>query len=448
MLLTENWHKLSAEEKYEERFNVLKNPGIEFNSVEAEQAYKERVQLFKDAIELKKSDRVPFFFNVGFYTGAYAGVSAQDMMYDYTKLGQAWSKFYDDFKTDGFMSTFIIGAGKVYEKLGVKNYKWPGNGTDPHTSYQCVEQEYMKAEDYDFLIQDPSGYWMRHYLPRIFGAMDPWKMLSPFTDIVELPLVGATMIPFGIPDVQEAFKKFLEAGQAALEWAGAIHAIDHGIIAKHGIPGFIGGISKAPYDTLGDTLRGTRAIMLDHYRRPQKVLDAMEKLVPLMIDMGVRSATVNRNPMVLIPLHKGADGFISEQDFAKFYWPTLKAVLIGLVNEGLVPYVFVEGSYNERLEYLADPELPEGKIIWIFDQTDMVKVKKVLGGKSCFGGNVPASMLKVGTPQQVEDYVKNLIENVGQDGGFMLTNGAVIEDAKPENLQAMSNAALKYGSLK
>jgi uroporphyrinogen-III decarboxylase len=110
-----------------------------------------------------------------------------------------------------------------------------------------------------------------------------------------------------------------------------------------------------------------------------------------------------------------------------------------------VPYLFAEGGYNERLEFLTDPDIPEGRVIWIFDQTDMVNAKKVLGGKACFGGNVPASMLKVGTPQQVEDYVKFLIENVGQDGGFMLTNGAVIEDAKPENLHAMINTALKYG---
>jgi len=445
MKLTENWDKLSPQEKYEERFRILMNPNIEFATPEAEQNYKQRVQMIKDAIELKKPLRVPIHLVVGIFPATHAGFIAQDMMYDYEKLGTAFKKFHADFKGDTLVSCFLMGPGKVFEILDYKLYQWPGHGTAPDTPYQCLEDEYMLDTEYDLLINDPSAYWMRYYLPRTFGAFAPWQMLSPWTDIIELPFVGASMVPIGLPQVQESFKKLMEAGQAALEWIGAVSAIDGKNTATHGVPSIMGGFTKAPFDSLGDTLRGTRPIMLDMFRRPKKLIEAMERLVPINIEMAVRAATANRNPIIFIPLHKGADGFLSNNDFAKFYWPTLKAVILGLINEGVVPYLFVEGSYNQRLEFLADPEIPEGKTIWMFDTTDMVNVKKALGGRACFGGNVSGSMLKAGTPQQVEEYVKFLMENVAQDGGFILSNGAVLDDAEPENLHAMINAGLKYG---
>jgi len=57
-------------------------------------------------------------------------------------------------------------------------------------------------------------------------------------------------------------------------------------------------------------------------------------------------------------------------------------------------------------------------------------------------------LLKAGSPGEVEAYVKFLMENVAQDGGFILTSGVVIDDAEPENIHAMINAGLKYGVYK
>ena len=171
----------------------------------------------------------------------------------------------------------------------------------------------------------------------------------------------------------------------------------------------------------------------------------MERFVPLAIDLGVRSATNSRNPVVFIPLHKGADGFMSNDDFKKFYWPTLKTVILGLINEGLIPYLFVEGGYNQRLDIITDPDIPAGSTIWMFDQTDMREVKKRFTGWACFGGNVPASMLKAAKPAEIRDYVKRLIDDVAGDGGYILATGAVLDDAEAENLHAMIDAGKEYG---
>ncbi|MFO8191573.1 MAG: uroporphyrinogen decarboxylase family protein [Bacillota bacterium] len=444
-MLTENWSELTPDEKFEKRFEIFMNPeGVEFAPGKKE-AYQERVQMIKDAVELKKPTRVPVCPMIGFYPHFYSGITAEDAMYDYDKLGMALKKFHLDFQPDSVASSFLYGPGKIFELLEYKLYKWPGHGTNINTPYQCWEGEYMKGDEYDQLINDPTNYWIKYYLPRIFGALQPWQMLSPLTDIIELPCVGATFIPFGIPDVQESLKKVLEAGTLAMEWITQIAKIDSDIAGSLGAPVLVGGISKAPFDSLGDTMRGTEPLMLDIFRRPKKVHQAMEVLTEINIEMGVRQSTANKNPMVFIPLHKGADGFMSNKQYAEFYWPYLKTVINGMINEGLVPLLFAEGGYNERLEFLNDPEIPAGRMLWYFDLTDMAKAKEILGEKTCIAGNVPASLFKAGTPETVEAYVKDLIEKVGKEG-FILSNGAVLDDSTPENLKAMFEAALKYGS--
>jgi uroporphyrinogen-III decarboxylase len=116
-----------------------------------------------------------------------------------------------------------------------------------------------------------------------------------------------------------------------------------------------------------------------------------------------------------------------------------------LVKQGNVPYLFAEGGYNQRLDVIADPDIPKGTVLWMFDQTDMKQAKKKLGGYACFGGNVPLSMLKAGSPEDVKTYVKRLLDDVAKDGGFILSTGAVLDDAKPENLHALIDTGKEYG---
>ncbi|MBN1889920.1 MAG: hypothetical protein JW850_18135 [Thermoflexales bacterium] len=438
--------KLTPQEKLDARFTELASPqGVQFASPEAERAYKQRVQMFKDVVQLKKPARIPVCPTMGFYPFAYAGVTAEEAMYDYEKQGYALKKFHADFLPDALSGAAIYGAGKLYDILDYKLYRWPGRGLPATAPYQCVEGEYMQADEYDLFINDPSGYFQRFYLPRVFGALDGWKMAAPLTDILELPFFGPYIVPIGIPPVQQSFEKLLEAGRAAMEWIQAASGTDAATLTTLGIPVLMGGFTKAPFDILGDTMRGTRGIMLDVYRQPQKLLAALERVVPLAIDLGIRTAGLGNHPIVFMPLHKGADGFMSDADFKKFYWPTLKAVILGLVANGNVPYLFAEGGYNQRLDVINDPDIPKGSVIWMFDQTDMKEVKKHLGGRACFGGNVPVSMLKVGTPQQVIDYVKRLIDDVAGDGGFILSTGAVLDDAEAENLHALIDTGKDYG---
>jgi len=446
--MAKQWNEMTSDEKQEALFAKWISPdGAKYASPQAEADYKARATRIKDAVQMKKlPDRVPLFVLPSFYPMTYAGITPKDAMYDYEKSNMAFKKFIVDFKPDGHLGAAVPGPGKFFDILDYKLYSWPGHGVAPEHSYQANEGEYMKADEYDALIEDPSNYFNKTYLPRVFGALEPLQALPTLTGILEMYGVAFNFIPFGLPPVQAAYKALFEAGAEALKYAGAIGAFG-GEIMSLGYPTIVAGFTKAPFDVIGDTLRGTRGIMVDMYRQPDKLLKAMEVMVPIMIKMGVGSAVSSGNPFIFIPLHKGADGFLSEEQYKKFYWPTLKKVFLGLIAEGVVPFPAAEGGYNSRLDIVKD--LPKGKTCWLLDKIDdMAKAKKTLGQVACIAGNMPSALLNLGTPQQIKDYAKQLIDSCAKGGGYIMSNGSFFDEAKPENIQAMVDATKEYGVYK
>lgn len=431
-----DWDTLDWRERRQLRFERWRSaPGIQFIDDAVKKDFQDRVQLLIDVVDLKKPARVPVTTSAGYYVGKYSGLSKREAMYDYEKAAAAVRKYHEDFLPDFQASS--VAAARVFELLGLQFVDWPGGRLSDETPWQYVEGEYMREDEYDALIADPEVYFRRSLLPRFGSAFAPLAGLPPLTDMVEATTMLFSIPAFADPSVVEGIERLADAARECLAYLTAMGGAAVDAAARLGIPSSFAGIAKAPYDILADTLRGTRGIMVDGFRRPEKILEASERLVPIVIDWAVRQADRSTGPLMVFVLHKGADGFMSDADFRTFYWPTLKAVMKGVIEQGIVPTMFAEGGYNKRLDVIADPDLPAGSVLWLFDQTDMAAAKRALGGHSAIAGNVPTSLLAVGSVGEVKDYVNDLLETCAKDGGFMLENGAVLDDAKPENLKAM-----------
>jgi hypothetical protein len=444
-MLPENFASLSSDEKMEARFAAWwSTEDKEFTSPEAAQTYDRRTKRYFDIIRLRQPDRVPVSLNVGGYVAQYTGLSHRTFFYDYETADKAMATFYDDFDLDYSISGNIF-PGKALDRIGFKLFSWPGGKLPDDRPFQCEEKEYMMPDEYDALIADPSAFMWRTFMPRVFESLGGLGMLpNPFC-ATELPMTAFMMLPMGAPPMVAALEALAEAGKAAQAWMGAMAGIGARVQREKGIPGTVGGFTKAPFDYIGDTMRGTRGIMLDMYRNPEKVIDACDRLVPIAVDLAVAAANNSGKPMIIIPLHKGADGFMSPDNFKKFYWPSLEATILGLVEAGVVPLLFVEGAYNQRLDIVADSGLPPGKTVWYFDQTDMASVKEKFGGWACIGGNIPSSLFKAGTPEQMEDAIKKLMDICAPGGGYYLANGAVLDDAEVDNVHAYLKVGKTYG---
>ncbi len=441
----ENWATMTPEEKRTYRLERYRksSENIDFVSPRAKENYNIRVKRQIDVYNLQKPDRVPVSVNAGNLPLVMAGLDTRTMFYEPEKAFEAAVKFNEKYAEDleSFSMPMAI-SGQVMELLDYRLYSWPGHGLPNNASgWQYVEGEYMTADEYDDLIRDPSDFWLRKYLPRVMGAFEPFRMFQPFTNILENAHL-ATLGVFGAPPVQTMFNTFLKAGEI-FQKQGAAMGKYMGMGAARGFASSFGGFCIAPFDMIGDTLRGTTNIMKDMYRRPKKLLAALEVITEVAIANVLNSPGIDNAYLVGYPLHKGADGWMSQAQFETFYWPSLKKCMDAFIKEGLIQHLFAEGGYNSRLDYVN--QFPKGFVSWWFDQTDMKRAKEVLGKDCSIQGNVPSSLVVTSGPDEVKKYCRNLIETVGADGGYILSPGAYPDNPKLENIKAMVEAAREYG---
>jgi hypothetical protein len=408
----------------------------------AEQLLAERTKRIKAAYGLRKPDRVPIYLNFGYMLARLGGITYEQLERDTDQAHALLEKYALYYQPDMVSGVGFSPLPSI--ALGDRQTKWPGYGLGPNGTFQYVEGEYMKAEEYDALLDDPSDFALRIFLPRAYAALEGFAelprlgvMLMGYPALPNIGVLGQAAIAKALEALAEASSQLALSREARKASAQRMEALGFPMSLRGGV------LVTAPFDFMSDTLRGMRGIMLDMYRCPEKLLAAQEKVVPMLVDYAVTAARRTGNRYCGIPLHRGADGFMSLEQFETFYWPALKGMLLGLIDGGVTPHVFYEGCYDQRLQYLR--ELPKGKTIGRFDSSDLFEVKEVLGDTMCIMAGFPVSLLQSGTPEQIRALTKELIQVVGKDGGFIMGASSSIAEADPELVKVWVDATKEYG---
>ncbi len=370
--------------------------------------FDEKMKRVMDAVELKQPDRVPIIGGFQSFVQHWAGVSVGDSLRDYELTEKIYDDFFEEFDPDLAWDPVFMYPINAFETLGLDWMRWPGNGLPDESIYQFIEGEYMHEDEYQEFIFDPTRFVLTKWIPRSFKKLDGLKYLTGLSNSVWLGFYNS-FYPFAMPEVQESLKTLMKGAEEIAAWYAFLLTYRAKMEAK-GLPIAWGAFGFAPFDMLGDTMRGTEEMLIDMLLRPEEVKAACEKFVPIAIESAVNSSAVTGNKFVNMFLHKGVDEFMSVDQLNEFYWPTLKKVIDGVVEAGLVPVVYTEGTYDTRLETLRD--VPKGKVIYHFEYVDMKRAKEVLGDVACIAGNVPNSLLHFGKPEEVKEYVKILLRIV------------------------------------
>lgn len=421
---------------------MILTPTSEGNKT-AQQLFAERAKRMQDALELRKPDRIPIQLGFGYMLAEMGGITRQEQHENGEKEQELLEQAALHFQPDSAMALFNNPGASL--AVGDRMTRFPGHGLPANGSFQFVEGEYMLPEDYDAFIEDPADWSIRKYWPRVFPNLAGLGLLPP----LGLAAFGTySLIQLGIlkaPPVAAALRALADAAEAQAAADGrAIGSVQRMAALGFVPPLFMGSIVEAPFDFMSDTLRGMRGIMLDIHRRPEKLLAAMEKCLNFQLEFAINFARATGMKMSFIPLHRGSDGFMSLPQFEKFYWPTLKALQIGLVENGITPFVFYEGVWDQRLKYLT--ELPAGKVSGLFQFSDIFKVKEVLGETMCIVGGMRNSLLQAGTAQEVRAMTKKVCEVAGRDGGFVMTTGiGEMEGCRPDLVKVWVDATKEYG---
>jgi uroporphyrinogen-III decarboxylase len=439
--MEKQWSEMTWQERREERFKKWLNPPVKLPSPAIDKLYKERLTRMIKAIKMEIPDRVPIHLAASSFIAYNAGHTYKDLLYDYSLIKPAWIKFLEEFEQDSADAPGFF-AARVYEILDYKVNKWPGHGLpDSATLHNFVEKEYMQPDEYDLFLKDPFDFGLRKFTPRTWGAFEPLADIPSFSSYQGLP--ERLMMMCQDPKFMKLFKSIYEASQENAKHQKVMMECARESL-NHGFPPLMGGVMLAPFDTIADMLRGTHGSVLDMFRQPKKLLETMEVITQRSIESAIGMVNMATSPIVFVPMHKGADAFMSVKQFEKFYWPTFRKLLLGVVNEGCVPMMVIDGSYNEeRLKIIS--ELPKSSVIWTMEKTDMGMAKRILGNSACIAGNVTAAMLYTQTPQWIKEYARKLIETCAPGGGYILALGSGIDKCDPKNLHAVVEAGLEYG---
>lgn len=411
----------------------------------AEQLLAERTTRLDNTLKLEPTDRIPIMLGAGYLLAEMYGVTRQEQHENAEVEIEMLLKAGSHFQPDTIFGAFNNPAPSLAIGTDVM-VKYPGHGLDPNGSFQFVEGEYMKPEDYDSFIDDPGDWSIRTYWPRVFPELAGLSLLPPLGmgafgtyNLGNLGVLQAPPVLHAIQTLLKTAEAQVKVTARTIETSGRLAA------AGFAPPPLAGSLIEAPFDFMSDTLRGMRGIMLDIRRRPDKLLAAMQKVLKFELEHAIAFSNATGLRRAFIPLHRGSDGFMSLAQFETFYWPTLKTMMETLVANDIMPYAFYEGVWDQRLSYLA--ALPKGKTAGWFQSSDIFKVKEVVGGTLAISGGMPNSMLQAGTVDDVRQYTKRLCLEVGKGGGYLMGVGVgEMEGCRPDLVKVWVDATKEFGT--
>lgn len=391
------------------------------------------------AVALQQPDRVPFIpvWN-NFYQLEY-NVSFGDSMRDPFTLNAALDDVLDRYEPDLVYLPTVF-PSPAMDRAGSTAARFPGafHNLPDSVPYQYIDKQFLQDEDYDAFLKDPNWFLFQKILPQKYANFGGLALLNP-TAMMNSVIYNLSV--FGAPPVQETLKAMLETGNLVMENLGKCAAQAQHTVERGFIP-FGGATCMCPFDEFADHIRGIMEACMDCIEEPERLQAALE-IFEQHIPTFIANAKMQHAQYVYVPLHCGVDDFMSLDNYKKFYWPGLRKVLDAIIAAEMTPIVFCEGKYHTRLEVLAD--VPKGKVIYFFEDTDLVKAKKILGNVACIGGGMPTEYLMMGDKQRVIDHTKEMIDLLAPGGGYIMTNTVAIDQVKTENLQAWKDTVFTYG---
>lgn len=414
---------------------------------ENQKKYDEKVARVQAAIALKEPDRVPITPSADVFPIINAGFTVGEVIYDTSlqKMKQAVVKYLNDFDPDktGGVGMVFAGEGPMLEIERSKNMRWagmPGDIIDINSLQQHIEFPTLLDDEFEEFFSDRTGWSLRKQTPRTSG------LLEPFANLRLGGMMGARMLAAQVstPEFKAMLEDLWKLNELQQVYQAGVNEINE-TVREMGYPDFSGGMAAVPFDSYSDGLRGTILSLQDLYDHEDEVEKYIEETFEQQLHMirmqGANPA--NKGKHVFMALHKGMDGFMSDEHYRHFYWRHLQKIIETIIEVDMVPYIFTEGKYNSRLDCLT--EVPAGKVFYHFETVDMALAKSKLKDIACISGGFSTNILQFGTPEQVKDEVKRLLDICAPGGGFIFETSSALSHVKRENVEAMFETVREYG---
>lgn len=366
------------------------------------------------ATRLEKPDRVPVVPIIDMFAARYAGITQHEMFFDIHLADWAIQKTMDDLgRLDGFSLSYG-GMGTLLDFIIPNPPRLPGRRGVPHDAeWMFVERSVMEPSEYEEI----AGKGMLLYTLQKVRETHPG-----LRDPVALATQGARTLADQV-----------RVGLSARRWR------------RRGVePLVAGNLVFTPMEWFSMMLRGFNDFLLDMFRRPDEIRRAGQSMKRILWWIGMAGVRLSGVRRVFMGGARTSAAVISRKQFEELALPEWQEACEYFVRNGVTPLLHFDTDWTDFFPLLR--ELPRGKCILNLDgASDIFKAREVLGDHMCIMGDVPATLLKLGEPDEVDAYCERLIREVGADGGFILSSGCTVPfDAKPENVEAMLRSVHRH----
>jgi hypothetical protein len=393
------------------------------------------------AIELGTPDRVPWIPKVAGFIQYDADSNYYMAMQDSRNQEEGYRQFVRRYDPDA-VTCYKMYNIPVMDALNPVHLRYPGpeHGIPIDSSFQHLDGVFLQDDEYKEFIENHSQFIISKLWPRKFAKLAGLSKIGAH-QVYDYG-VFAEMAAFADPEVQDAFRVLGEAGRAQIRRNQQDAQIE-GWLNDEGYFSFAQGSMVTAFDAFADGCRGITQITMDTILHADELMQALHVVHDYTVAGAFARFKAAGAKRIFIPLHCGVDEFMSAKTYEKFYWPFLKKIILGLIDVGITPWVFCEGKYNTRLDCIAD--VPKGKVVYSFEEVDMKRVKETVGKVACITGNLPTALLVAGTPEQVTEETKRLLDICAPGGGFIMDCSIIVDNGKRENMLAWREATEKYG---
>jgi uroporphyrinogen-III decarboxylase len=369
--------------------------------------YQENLERFKKVIRSEPVDRIPVVMAGSAASARYLGVS----MADYASDMKVQRKVAFDFleKLGGIDGVNVPATGAPFDvvlgSLWLSKILMPGRELPPDSLWQVEEKEQMLVEDYDVIIDKGWAKFQSKLLSKIL--QDP----RGFTKFIIRTILAT-------PGTN---RKFRNAGIVPL----------------------CGAIGTFPFESLCGA-RSMSQFFFDLFRMPDKVEAAMDVMLPDMIKTLLQGGKGSGALGVWVGGWRSAGSFLNQKQWDRFVFPYMMKMTEAVAEAGLVPILHIDQDWTRDLERFK--EFPAKTCLLNPDgMTDIRAAKKILDGHMAIMGDVPASLFAAGTPEDIRNYIRDLIRDIGPEGLILCPGCDAPINSKPENLEAFVAAGKEFG---
>ncbi len=379
----------------------------------------ERVQLFRDAANFQKTHRIPHFANVVTWKVFDAGYTLDQAMNNFDVLEETVVKFLDRYPVDGLMDVGIRNQFTVTEAFGKEGYYYyTQDAVGIHDHAHCTVDTLQQYLD------DPVRYAWEVILPKKYG--DSWEEK-------------------GLDVWKKTFSAYMKYTMFILHMSS--------VTGKYGLPSLspnnpmMGAIVPA-MEELFSNLLGIQQLSVALRRNPDKIEAFVnrwdeERLTPAIekIKNGKGSNYKYCFDSSILML---AHNVMNKKQFERFYWPHLKELVDAYAEKKMNARFFTEGSILRFAEYFQD--VPKGTLTFHIEQDEPFAFREALPNV-CIMGGLTTELLRGGTPEECVSYTKRLCDELGSEGGFILSEGKMLSyrnDANRDNYKAVCDFVSSY----